>query len=89
MLKKNGQKARVDYWNYWTGRSYLSEYLLSLDYEIGGFIRSSSTGHLGNVEHLRDEIKFFRWSLDDESSIEQAVEDAMDHYALVIKETIN
>lgn len=53
--------------------SYLSEYLLELDYEIGGFIRSSSTGHLGNVEHLRDEIKFFRGSLDDETSIEQAI----------------
>jgi GDPmannose 4,6-dehydratase len=53
--------------------SYLSEYLISLDYEVGGFIRSSSTGHLGNVEHLRDEIKFFRGSLDDETSIEQAI----------------
>src|SRR5216684_1832956 len=53
--------------------SYLSEYLLSLNYEIGAFIRSSSTGHLGNIEHLRDELKFFRGSLDDESSIEQAI----------------
>ncbi len=53
--------------------SYLSEYLLGLGYEIGAFIRSSSTGHLGNIEHLRDELKFFRGSLDDESSIEQAI----------------
>jgi GDPmannose 4,6-dehydratase len=53
--------------------SYLAEYLISLGYEIGGFIRSSSTGHLGNVEHLRNEVKFFRGSLDDESSIDQAI----------------
>src|SRR5258708_3404410 len=53
--------------------SYLTEYLLSLGYEIGGFLRSSSTGHLGNVAHLKDEIRFFRGSLDDEGSIEQAI----------------
>lgn len=53
--------------------SYLAEYLLGLGYEVGGLIRSSSTGHLGNVNHLREEIRFFRGSLDDETSIEQAM----------------
>ncbi len=53
--------------------SYLAEFLLDKGYEIGGFLRSSSTGHLGNIEHLRGEIRLFRGSLDDERSIEAAV----------------
>lgn len=55
--------------------SYLSEFLLDKDYEVAGFLRSSSTGHLGNVEHLRNELIFYRGSLDDERSIEAAVSD--------------
>lgn len=53
--------------------SYLAEFLLEKGYEVAGFLRSSSTGSLGNVEHLRSEIRFFRGSLDDERSIESAV----------------
>lgn len=55
--------------------SYLAELLLSRGYEVAGFIRSSSTGHLGNATHLRDQIKFYRGSLDDERSIETALHD--------------
>lgn len=55
--------------------SYLAELLLDKGYKVGGFVRSSSTGYLGNVEHLRGEIRFFRGSLDDEKSIEAAVSD--------------
>lgn len=55
--------------------SYLAEYLLGLGYEIAGFVRSSSTGHLGNVENLRGEMAFYRGSLDDERSIEAAISD--------------
>lgn len=53
--------------------SYLAEILLTKNYEVAGFLRSSSTGHLGNVEHLKRELQFFRGSLDDERSIEAAV----------------
>lgn len=53
--------------------SYLSEFLLEKGYEVAGLIKSSSTNHLGNVEHLRSELKFFRGSLDDEVSIEAAL----------------
>ncbi len=53
--------------------SYLAELLLEKGYEVAGFLRSSSTGHLGNVEGLRSEIRFFRGSLDDERSIESAI----------------
>lgn len=53
--------------------SYLAELLLAKGYEVGGFVRSSSTGNLGNVESLKSEIRFFRGSLDDERSIEAAI----------------
>jgi GDPmannose 4,6-dehydratase len=55
--------------------SYLAEFLLDKNYEVAGFLRSSSTGHLGNVEHLRSHLHFYRGSLDDEISIERAVAD--------------
>ena len=55
--------------------SYLAELLLGKGYEVAGFLRSSSTGHLGNVEHLRAQLRFYRGSLDDETSIERAVSD--------------
>ena len=53
--------------------SYLAEFLLNKGYEVGGFVRSSSTGHLGNVERLRGDIRFFRGDLGDERSIEAAI----------------
>jgi GDPmannose 4,6-dehydratase len=55
--------------------SYLAEFLLEKGYEVGGFLRSSSTGHLGNVAHLRSELRFYRGSLDDDDSIQNAVTD--------------
>jgi GDPmannose 4,6-dehydratase len=53
--------------------SYLAEFLLGQSYEVAGLLRSSSTGHLGNVEHLRAELRFYRGSLDDDASIDHAV----------------
>src|SRR6185437_10329089 len=55
--------------------SYLAEFLLEKGYEVAGLLRSSSTGNLGNVEHLKGELKFYRGSLDDERSIEEALSD--------------
>ncbi len=55
--------------------SYLSEFLLEKQYDVAGFIRSSSTGHLGNVEHLRSRLHFYKGSLDDEMSIDSAMFD--------------
>lgn len=55
--------------------SYLAEYLLGLGYHVAGFVRSSSTGYLGNVKHLKEEITFYRGSLDDAKSIEAAIYD--------------
>jgi GDPmannose 4,6-dehydratase len=55
--------------------SYLAESLLQKGYDVAGMLRSSSTGHLGNVEHLRHDLTFYRGSLDDERSIEAALSD--------------
>lgn len=55
--------------------SFLTELLLKKNYEVGGFIKSNSTGSLGNITHLRDEIQIYRGSLDDERSIEEALTD--------------
>src|SRR5579883_3443096 len=55
--------------------SYLSEFLLGKGYEVAGFLRSSSTGYMGNVEHLRGEMRFYRGDLNDDKSIESAVMD--------------
>lgn len=54
--------------------SYLAELLLNKHYAVGGFIRSSSTGDLGNVEHLKHEIEFMRGDLADNQSVLQAIE---------------
>lgn len=54
--------------------SYLAELLLEKGYTVGGFIRSSSTGDLGNVEHLKHEIEFMRGDLADNQSVLQAIE---------------
>src|SRR6185437_13390121 len=55
--------------------SYLAEFLLEKGYEVAGLLRSSSTGNLGNVEHLKGELIFYRRSLDDERSIEEVLSD--------------
>lgn len=55
--------------------SYLSELLLSKGYSVAAFVRSNSTGNLGNIEHLKGELQFYRGSLDDERSIEEAIAD--------------
>lgn len=55
--------------------SYLAEFLLDKDYEVAGFIKSSSTNYFGNVEPIKNELKFYRGSLDDEVSIEAAIND--------------
>jgi|SRR3989344_3216832 len=59
--------------------SYLAELLLEEGCEVAGFIRSSSTGNLGNAEDLRGEVRFFRGSLDDETSIESAISEFKPH----------
>lgn len=58
--------------------SYLAEQLLLEGCEVAG-LRRSSTGNLGNVEHLKKDITFFRGDLDDETLIEAAVSEFKPH----------
>lgn len=39
--------------------SYLTELLLEKDYEVAGFIRRNATNDLGNIKHLRSDIKIY------------------------------
>lgn len=55
--------------------SYLAEFLLDKGYDVAGFIKSSSTNYYGNVDQIKNELKFYRGSLDDEVSIEAAIND--------------
>lgn len=69
--------------------SYLTEYLLNDEiqslngalYEVAGFIRSNSNGHLGNISHLtgHPRLKIYRGDLADEESIERAIYDFDPH----------
>jgi len=59
--------------------SYLAEFLLEQGYEVAGMIRTSSTGDLGNVVHLKDQIKIYRGDLSDNQSIESMLHDFNPH----------
>jgi GDPmannose 4,6-dehydratase len=53
--------------------SYLTEYLLSLDYEVHGIVRRSSVteNQQNRLEHLRDKINIYYGDLLDQSSIDR------------------
>lgn len=61
--------------------SYLSEFLLEQDYELYGIIRRHSNfeNELGNVSHLKNEIRFEYGDLTDQSSIESVLMRAKPH----------
>lgn len=59
--------------------SYLAEHLLGNGCEVAGLVRSSSTGNLGNAEHLKHDIHIFKGSLDDETSIETMISEFRPH----------
>ncbi len=59
--------------------SYLTEYLLEQGYSVAGLIRANSNGYLGNIEHIKERIKFYRGDLADDESIERAVYDFDPH----------
>ncbi|MEK0326515.1 MAG: GDP-mannose 4,6-dehydratase, partial [Nitrosopumilus sp.] len=54
--------------------SYLAEYLLSLDYEVHGFYRRTSTGNLSRIEHILDKITLYKGDLLDAISIGTALQ---------------
>lgn len=59
--------------------SYLSEYLLSLGYEVHGIIRRQSTpeNQVSRIDHLEDKIKTYYGDVTDASSIESVMREVM------------
>ena len=51
--------------------SYLSELLLSKEYEVSGLVRSSSNSH--RISHIIDKLKLIKGDMADYASIEEAV----------------
>lgn len=55
--------------------SYLTEFLLNKNYEVGGLVRRNAQYHLGNIAHLSDEIKVYDGDLQSPESIALALLD--------------
>lgn len=55
--------------------SYLTEFLLDKGYEIGGFVRRNSGLDLGNINHLKSEVKIYYGDLNSPESVALALYD--------------
>ena len=55
--------------------SYLAEFLLDKGYEIAGFVRRTASLDLGNINHLKDEVKIYYGDLQSAESIALALLD--------------
>ncbi len=55
--------------------SYLTEFLLEKGYEIAGLVRRNAVGDLGNINHLKDQVKIYYGDLQSPESIAVAFYD--------------
>ncbi len=55
--------------------SYLSEFLLDKGYEVGGLMRRNAVGELGNIAHIKEDIKIYYGDLQSAESIALALLD--------------
>lgn len=55
--------------------SYLSEFLLDKGYEVAGLIRRNAVHDLGNIKHLKGEIKIYHGDLQSADSVALALYD--------------
>lgn len=55
--------------------SYLSEFLLDKGYEVAGLVRRNVSHDLGNIKHLKDQIKIYHGDLQSPESIALALHD--------------
>ncbi len=55
--------------------SYLSELLLDKGYEVGGLMRRNAVGELGNIAHIKEDIKIYYGDLQSPESIALALLD--------------
>jgi len=54
--------------------SYLAELLLSKGYEVGGFIRRSSTSNYSRIDHIIKDVRIFSGDLCDQTSVDRAID---------------
>ncbi|MBI4948737.1 MAG: GDP-mannose 4,6-dehydratase [Deltaproteobacteria bacterium] len=57
--------------------SYLSEFLLSKDYEVYGMVRRASVERFERIEHIKDRMHLVQGDLTDQSSLDEAVKTIM------------
>lgn len=57
--------------------SYLSEFLLSKDYEVYGMVRRASVERFDRIEHIKDRMHLVQGDLTDQSSLDEAVKTIM------------
>lgn len=55
--------------------SYLSEFLLEKGYKVGGLIRRNACNELGNIKHLKDDLRIYHGDLQSPESIALALYD--------------
>jgi GDPmannose 4,6-dehydratase len=55
--------------------SYLTEFLIKKGYEVGGLIRRNAANNLGNIAHLKDEVKIYHGDLQSPESVALALLD--------------
>lgn len=54
--------------------SYLAEFLLSMDYEVFGLVRRTSTVRYERLRHIQDQIKFISGDMSDQTSLVRALQ---------------
>ena len=57
--------------------SYLSELLLSKDYEVWGLLRRSSTNNVSRIEHIIDKLNLVYGDMTDQSSLQNIFNEAI------------
>jgi GDPmannose 4,6-dehydratase len=56
--------------------SYLAEFLLSMDYEVYGLIRRSSSYNFERIQHIQDRVKLISGDMCDQTSMINALKEA-------------
>ncbi len=59
--------------------SYLAEFLLSMDYEVYGLVRRTSTLNFERIRHFQDQITLVSGDMGDQTSLTHALRDVRPH----------
>lgn len=55
--------------------SYLSEFLLEKNYEVAGLVRRNACNELGNIEHIKKDVKIYHGDIQSPESLALAIYD--------------